>query len=236
VTAGVQVMDVAAPPALAITLADGYEGLQYFLDGVSLPVTFTATVDWGGHPPGVVQFITQQQTLQVNAGNGRASQVFDVGTYFGPGGTLQVMAISSDGAQSPALVAPFCVMPSIPPFTFYPIAGNEISYTTGDAGPNWPVVNYFVDEGLIPSSIPVFGGKPVTINVIPTVGGTIQGSSLTLKATFDGAPQFEEAGLSGQVTPDLSVTAQFSNGQWNWGGSVGVAATIDASSTWQGTS
>ncbi len=218
---------------LSVTsLTDGYQGFQYFLDGVSFPVTFTANINWGGHPPGVVRFMTPRKTIDVSDANGEASQAFDMGGDFGAGGQLQVMAISADGTQSLSVVAPFVVMPAILPFFFNRVAGNEIGYTTVSVGPNWDVIDELVDSGLIPSSIPIFGGQSVNLHVFPTVEGTIENNILTLAASFDGADRFKWADLDVTISPRIGAIATFVNNQWNWGGTVGVNADLNESHTW----
>lgn len=89
-----------------VSVAPKYGGRLHFLEGVkrlSVPVpvdfrvTFTANVDWAGHPPQKVRFITPQQTYEVAASGSTASQLLDMTSGFRAGDRLRVVAVSSDG-------------------------------------------------------------------------------------------------------------------------------------------
>ena len=109
----------ALPTVTSVTTQYSPNGeALYFLGGVPFNVTFIASVNWGVHPPGTVRFITPNNGVYpVNANGGNmASQTIDVGRAFGPGGKLQVQAVSSDGAVSVATDAKNMVVMSKLPY------------------------------------------------------------------------------------------------------------------------
>jgi hypothetical protein len=89
-----------------------FPGFSYFLDGVSTPVSFTATVDWAGHQPGKVRFFTPRGVFDIRTSSSTATRSFDMGLDLGPGGKLRAEAVSSDGTSSPDKEADLVVMPS----------------------------------------------------------------------------------------------------------------------------
>jgi len=121
----------------------------YFLNGASFKVTFTANIDWGGHPPGSVQFFSSGgQLADVEASGSTAATTIDVGNDLSAGDHLQVQAVSSDGTQSPAATAKFVVMPQI--------TGFEGDFEVKDQG---PAFSYSLGD-LVDKLIPVFDILP----------------------------------------------------------------------------
>jgi Concanavalin A-like lectin/glucanases superfamily/Carboxypeptidase regulatory-like domain/CARDB len=215
----------------------------YFLDGASFPVTFTATVDWAGHPPGSVQFILPNNTLSVNMSGNTASQSIDVGSAFGPGGQLQVQAISGDGASSIATVANFVVMSAIPsvPLLGVVYEGNGFSYRSTLT----PDIAHLLDDGLpagvtISSDIPLFGGNPLGLTYVPSLDTTITGNHLDFSlevSTGTATNSVLSLDLAAQeldLTPQVNIFGDYNitSKQWVWGGSLGVQGKADVSDTW----
>ncbi|MCP4249195.1 MAG: exo-alpha-sialidase, partial [bacterium] len=77
----------------------------FFLDGVSLSQTFTATVDWDIRPEGVVRFITPLGSFDGVGAGDTWTRTLDMGSDFGPGGLLTVVAESADA--TPLRSAPY---------------------------------------------------------------------------------------------------------------------------------
>lgn len=117
----------------------------YYLDGISLNQTFTASIDWNGHTPGTVRWVTPTGTYDQPCSTpvfAEESRQFNVGTEFGVGGKLQVIAISGDLSQSAAMKVNFDVIespPCIPHGLLQPNrrGGNTLTYN-GTFSLQWP--------------------------------------------------------------------------------------------------
>lgn len=187
----------AVSPAITVNTRDGdrpmvqevksayCSGIQrvYFLNGVPLNVSFTATFDWNGKPPGTVQFITPSGTQTQIASGRQATQSYDVGSAFGVGGTLTVKAVAADGTESWLYPVKFDVInppPDVPasglyvkPWTVGLVYSTEV-----------PSLQLFsVQSAPVSSDVPWFGGKQFTF--APEVSGeiTIKGDG-TAEETF----------------------------------------------------
>jgi hypothetical protein len=222
----------------------------YFLDGVTFPVTFTATVNWGNHSAGTVQFITPKSgnyPVSANGGN-TASQQIDVGSAFGPGGKLQVQAISSDGSQSVSAVANFVVMSALPIQNLSAFSvmseGGQFKYQSQTASSiQFLSDSLSGDDGLeIDQSIPMFGGNPIKLGFSPTLNATITGNHLDLlqvevsnaNANDNNDPGLDLAGLNFDMSnPKIDIFANYNATlqQWQWGGSLGINGDVRASAT-----
>jgi hypothetical protein len=56
-----------------------YSDSSYYLDDVAFSVSFTANVDWAGHPAGTVQFMTPHKTYTMAASGLAVSQTLVMG-------------------------------------------------------------------------------------------------------------------------------------------------------------
>ena len=83
-----------------------------FLHGVPFDVTFTVAVEWNGRTPGQIRFVTPRGTYTQAAAN--PSRTFDMGTGFGPGGRLKVVAVDSTGVSTAEFDANIVVAPPPP--------------------------------------------------------------------------------------------------------------------------
>jgi hypothetical protein len=150
-----------------------YPGFLYFLDGPEFSVMFTATVDWAGKLPARVEFRTPRGVFKVDTPGTTASQMFNMGSDFGPRGKLRVVAVSRDGARSPEQLADFIVMP--PPLGAVGNIGMQVSqdltgsgYKYGsELGFNLSFFEEAIDAGLIGEDIPVFGKNGLNLQFIP---------------------------------------------------------------------
>jgi hypothetical protein len=216
-----------------------YSGALYFLDGLSFPVTFTANVDWAGHPPGVVRFVTPKRSMDVGASGGDATKQFDMGTDFGPGGRLQALAISGDGHQSAALVADLVVMPSIPSAALAVVDDGDHFHYASTLAFNLQ----FLNDGLPPGvsfnpDIPLFGDNPFDLEFTPAMQATVTGSHVDYAFQMSGSTNspfaFKVAGQELDLAAQAGVSGDFDvpSRAWKWGGSLGVQANLDISKSW----
>jgi hypothetical protein len=150
-----------------------YPGFLYFLDGPDFDVTFTATVDWAGHPPSKVEFRTPRVTREVGTSGATASQSFNMGDDFGPKGKLRVVAVSSDATRSAEKVADLIVMPAPSPevagallAVSHNLSGSGFKYNT-QQGFNMSFFDEAIGAGVIPEDIPIFGKEGVNLQFIP---------------------------------------------------------------------
>ena len=159
----------SAPRVTGVT--SKYPGFRYYLDGVAFSVRFTATVDWAGHPPGKVQFITPHRTVEVTTSGTTAAQTLAMGSDFGVNGRLRVVAVAGDGAKSGSKFGNCVVMPSPFPVFLAPAwgvedAGSSFSY---NAAISTTIFDQGVEDGIIPASIPVLGSKSLKVQFIPAI-------------------------------------------------------------------
>jgi hypothetical protein len=159
---------------LPITITDissKYSGFLYFLPGVDFPVTYDATVDWNGHDPGKVQFITSFTMHDVSASGSTASKSLNVGKEFSPCATLKVVAVSADKTKSPEKKAEFIVTkpldwdPSLlGVFVNQRFAEKEGNLTyLYDFTFNREIINQAIDAGLLDKKMPIFHNTKVDI-------------------------------------------------------------------------
>jgi murein DD-endopeptidase MepM/ murein hydrolase activator NlpD len=199
-----------------------FSGLSYFLDGVNFNVTWTANVDWAGNTPGKVRFITPEDSYDVATSTNSASKQFNMGTEFGHEGKLKVVAISADNKTSAEKEADFVVMKSLPlSFNSYD-TGSNFNYKIS-AGPNWEFINEGIGAGVIPSTIPYFGGKEFNIRFIPTIKAGIKSNTASLGLAFEGTiPAAKIAGFSIGATPYVGITGDYSDTAWSFYGNLGM--------------
>ncbi|MGO8928165.1 MAG: LamG-like jellyroll fold domain-containing protein [Limisphaerales bacterium] len=232
--------------SLTTTYSPNGEAL-YFLDGVTFPVVFTASVDWAGHAPGSVLFITTRGgATSVPATGNTASQQIDVGSAFGPGGQLQVQAVSIDGTFSIATVATFVVMSQLPAqfsdlfeavdegTTFY---YNSRSSAALQLLEDQLEMFYLDDVPLLGSTLATFD---LQLSVNATVRGPIAqfqtatvvgpltdlGSLIFSLATAD--PDELDFEFPAQITLDTGDTGYYDAGaqQWNWNVNLQIAGDV----------
>ncbi len=136
----------------------------YFLDGVSIDSTmFTASVNWNGGAPKEVRFITPKGTFTETATGNRVSHLFNMGSDFGAGGRLQVVAVSEEGAESEAFDANITVMPipiGLPGAPLTPTYKKDRFSYGGELSIGLPVLG----EKPLPSDVPFFEGFPLVFN------------------------------------------------------------------------
>ncbi len=156
----------------------------YFLDGVNFSLNFSAQVDWNGTAPGTVIF----ETPSASYAESSMSHVFNMGSDFGDGGRLTVVAQSGDGIISDPVDANIEVISKPPMMLMNPpltVGNNDFSYEHS--------INFGLTELLQPSSsvpsvpedIPLFGGNKYAF-----------GSKLSLNTSIrsDGIASFNVVG------------------------------------------
>ncbi|MBI5192349.1 MAG: choice-of-anchor D domain-containing protein [Nitrospirae bacterium] len=163
-----------------LSISSKYGGHVFYLDGVDHLVTYSINVDWGGHPPQTVRFITPKGSYDVATTGSTALRAFNMGTEFGSCGKLKVQAISSDGTSSIEKEADFEVMsfPLVDLSAFMELidAGDRFYYGTNSGGLNLSFIEQGVDAGIIPKNIPIFGDSPFRLDYIPEVNTEITSS------------------------------------------------------------
>lgn len=210
----------------------------YYLDGVWLDETFTATVEWKGHTPGNVQFITPYGTYNGSGGGSTWTQSLNMGTDFGSGGTLTVVAIADDLTESDPYVANFKVIsppPGILTLLIYPEpAGNHLKYVT----PKLDLNPSGVDEGVedVPDDMPLFGNEAFKFASMFDVSAQIDAQSGSATAlSFDpdlpgGEGETKLAGYSFQPSVSGQFNWQFYENpdRWNPSGHIQIGAQVGA--------
>jgi len=199
----------------------------FFLDGVDVNVRFTAHVDWNG-TPGVVRFITPSRTFEQTD----LSRSFNMGSDFGPGGHLQVVAVNGEGKQSEPYTVEFEIMPG-PPCTG--TAGGTVRATEREFKYSLTVgaelIEIGVGDGVISGSIPLVGGK--AFGIAKSVQVKLEISSLGV-ASIDFESDLPTPGdgikIGGtEISPSFKVHVEWryspEDSQWHLSqGTLGVSA------------
>jgi hypothetical protein len=153
---------------------------SYYLNGISLNETFTATIDWKNHIPYQIKWILPNQTIIDRIYGNFISRSFQMGNNFGENGKLKVIAVADNGAvESPLYILNFDVIPLPPivnlvPAVFYQAVtvGNDFEYqvlglqNVSLSLGGWPA-------GKMPSDFPLFGGQKMEIGGEFELSGTV---------------------------------------------------------------
>ncbi len=103
---------------LIVSLSSQYSSSNqnaYFLAGVPLNQTFTATIDWNGKTSSQVRWYRNNAVIATDTVSGTSvSRTFNAGTAFSAGDRLYVQAVASDATTSSKYMANFNVV-SPPP-------------------------------------------------------------------------------------------------------------------------
>ena len=219
----------------------------YYLDRIPLTETFTARVNWDLLLPGVVEWNTPNGTYIQPTVAGVAVRDFDMGSDFGPRGTMSVRAISDD--DPPVLLGPYEVNfrvvstpPPLSPLVLYAVPfSSRLEYTT-------PSVGFFqtdIEEGIgpeaIPPDVPLVGGQALKFGASLTASATVQGNGSGSASLFFGGPDLASGhgvakkitvcGWSVQPSVTGSVDWTYNKGtdSWETGGSVMIGASASVS-------
>ncbi|MDM8006427.1 MAG: CARDB domain-containing protein [Phycisphaerae bacterium] len=221
-----------------------------YLDAVPLNETLTATVDWHGHTPYQIRWITPQATSEDPISGTTATRSFNMGTDFGPGGTLRIVAIADGGAlQSPVSSANMMVIP-LPPLNDPQMAAAQYVPTETGGGLEYQIMGvqgfkFSLAEwnsGRMPIDFPVFGGQSMAIGPEFSVSGSVDqhGHMEIFTVGFDGATKkkirkdvptrgnkglklpFIEVGLHGSLGFGMSYSESLQ--EWRSTGSLEVGA------------
>ncbi|MBU0640376.1 MAG: carboxypeptidase-like regulatory domain-containing protein, partial [Planctomycetes bacterium] len=217
----------------------GPDQRTYYLDGIFLDETITATIDWKGYTPDYVRWITPYATYDDDCTGSTVTHEFNMGAEFGESGTLTVLAVAADGTNSAPYEANFKVIP-VPPGILmdllYPVPlGSTLKYTTPQINVDPTGFDEGVEQGLIPDDMPLFGREAFefasNFDFSAEVTGDGQASGITISpqlpseekktklAGFEFGPQ-----ISGQAT----WTFYENPDRWVPGGHIDIGATVGA--------
>ncbi len=191
----------------------------YYLDDVSLSETFTITIDWKGYTPGIVRWITPSGTYEDSCPGTTISRSFDMGTDFGIGGKLEVIAIAADLTQSLPKQANFNVI-SAPPGVPTAVLKEDTTSTVLAYNAEWilDAVNNGVAEDVIDEDIPGFGGRAFEFVVKPLIEAKVSGDGFATGAIVGGyeLPYMDIAGVGVASSASVSLGWQYSSEQQQW--------------------
>lgn len=207
---------------------NNFKGYTFFLPRVDLDVDFTMDVDWRGHEPGRIEIMAPEsgRVLQVPATDDRVTKRVNVGTELGELTEIKGIAISKDGSKSEEADANCYIMGALPGFAFAP-AGSDLLYYKLTLGPNWDVLNALIKAGDVPSSIPIFGGREISIRFIPTLEAEIHQNETKIGLKWEGnekphlpSGRFALGFYEFSLAPTLEAEADFrpDAGNWEWKG------------------
>ena len=156
-----------------------YGGQVCFIEGFDEMVTYTASVDWAGHPRGKVRFTTPKEVHDVPASGNTASLAINIGDELQECSLIKVKAISSDTEESAEVIAETTVMPNPLPWAPAPLLktdmGDSFKYQS-EYGFNMDFFEQGVDAGVIPEEIPIFGKEAFKLQFIPSVAAQVDSS------------------------------------------------------------
>jgi len=213
-----------------------YPGQVYLLPGVSAPLKYTVTVDWGGRTPRKVDFQVGGQTISAPASSSTVAQTIDVATAAAACQPVTVIATSSDGTPSAAFIAPGVVTQQISPI----VRGFGL-----EKSDNQGRLNYRSSTSLrlglislptitIPQAVPFLGGRSYDLgNLNPYVQKTVTGEGVATIATGV-APKFS-FNFANALKASLDVSVQgkaqveTTSCKWNWQAGFRVFGEVDYS-------
>lgn len=204
----------------------------YYLNGISVGETFTATVEWENYTPGYVRWITPLYTYHDDCPGTTVSRSFNMGSEFGEGGTLTVVAYTGSGEASEPYPVNLKVVPlpdGIPAFAvFHDIFTNTLKYH-GTYSVDF-AAEEGVEAGVIPADIPGFGERAFSF---------ASKGELELEVTGDGEASAKvtvsQASVPTKIagvefTPELggSVLWHYAKSRgWMPGGAIHVGGTFE---------
>jgi len=198
---------------------------SYYLNGISVLESFTATIDWKGKTPSQVKWLLPNGTIYTDAVAGNtAIRTFDMGNI--GLGKLSLIAIAADSTTFAPKSANFDIIPpppGIPLPLIKPVLGNTIYYSSTFA---LTAIKEGVGDNVIPEEIPGFGGKRFECITRVQLECTISGDG-TASATLKSRTLPEPMKIAGvEVMPKVVVglTWNYSSDKKLWlpGGSIGV--------------
>lgn len=222
-------------------ISSKYEGRVFYMNGVNFNVKHTVNIDWAGHTPSKVKFITPKGVFEENITENTVSKTFNMGSDFGVGGTLKVQAVTDTGALSEEQEADFVVIKGIPLFPLMVLdKGGYFSYASS-LGLNWNLFSEGVAGSAIPSDIPLFGGNPVLLKLIPTVSAGVScDGSASIGLKYEGLTAEKKiesgklAGFSFSMYPLVEISGQYypSASAWDWDGYAGIHGEAGFKKSW----
>jgi hypothetical protein len=224
------------------SLASKYGGFVYYMEGSDFVVTYTAQINWGGHAPEKVRFITSNAHYDVPASGSVVSRDFNIGADFSTCSSLKTVAFSSDGAQSEIAIAEFTVMP-------LPLA--DVVFERFDLGDSFnyklrkhelEFINEALDDAEIPDDIPFFGSKGFNLGTLLSVDITAESSGqIDVELDLTETPlaqgewtKGEIAGFEFSLTPKLHLMAQYTHPGcvYDWSGSLELLGDVSWEKSW----
>ncbi len=222
------------------SLTTKYADPAYFLKGTPFSVLFTATVDWMGHPPGMVRFTTSKGDYTILTSGNVVSQRIDPGLEMETCAGVKAQAISFDESRSQEKTASGSVVPlPLAGFTFSPTdQGSGFRYTsTGSYREN--LFGGGVGSTAIPANIPLFGGSSFNLGFNPELVATFSGSGRAevhpVVGSAGSAVQVGFAGINFEISnPTVQVfrDVQPPCGYGSWDGKVEIGGLIEKNTTW----
>lgn len=194
----------------------------YFLSGVLLDQTFTATIDWNGSTASQVKWYRNTTLIATDTVSGNSvSRTFNVGTAFNVSERLYVQAIDSNGIESAQFVANFEIVsppPGLPAAILFFQNGKYKSFPFNIGFPELkkdpPVLT---GNNTIPEIAQVSWKSIIEVTAeIDLIGhAEIKAGSDYMKLAKD---DFKLSGLEVGGRLKVVLTFDYASGQWKSGG------------------
>lgn len=190
----------------------------YYISGPSVIETIKATIDWKGHTPSQVKWILPNGTIYTDSVTGNVcSHTFDMGSI--GLGKMTVVAVASDSSQAAPKQANFNVITTplgIPSAAFVAdVSSSSLSYNA-----EWilDAINEGIDQGIISSDIPGFGGRAFEFIVKPLLKARISSNGTAEAEILKGykLPSFEVASVELDPQAAIILGWQFKSTQNKW--------------------
>jgi len=194
----------------------------YFLEGVSLTQTFTATIDWNDKTPGQVKWYRNNTVIATDSvGGNSAGRPFNAGTDFNIGDRLYVQAIAADGTKSVKVRANFEVVSPPPGLASWMLFFQHDKYKSIPFNIGFPELRKdappLTDTNKLAEIAQVDWKSIIEVTAEIDLNGHAEikaGSDYLELPTND----FKVAGLSMGGNLKVVLTFDYSSGQWTPGG------------------
>ncbi len=221
----------STPPVIT-SINSKYKGHVFYLDGTEHFVKHTANVDWAGHPPQSVRFISPSGIGDVDTDGNTASTTLNMGSGFGPCGELKAMAISSDESSSALKEADFTIMSSVPRVPGFKVKdfGDRFNYKASvDAGFKFDL--FELETGYVPDDIPIFGeeeNSKFSIKVEPSLTSEVTSygeAKYKIAVNAENVAEFKIAKEIWDFGLGVDINGNFSDMtcKWKWGGYIKIS-------------
>jgi len=197
-----------------------YSRRAYFLGGVSLSQTFTATINWNGLTPGQVKWYRNNTVIATDSvGGNSVSRIYDVGTDFNAADRLYVQAVTDDEIESAKIRANFEIISPPPGLLAGIFEFQDGKYKSLEFQIALPEINMdappLADDNKIAEIAQVAWMNILNVAAEVGLNGHAEIGIASVSASVE---DFRLAGLSMSTNLDIILTFDYASDEWRLGG------------------